>query len=71
MAATLPTGTVVVDPERGPCLVAPGTLQPFTFGGWATAFRPPAGDVAVLTPPTSVAALAGGFTPTLHPSALV
>jgi len=66
----LPVGTVVVHDERGPCLVGREALQAFTFGGWAAPFPRPSGEVAVLTPPTSVAALAGGFTPTLHPSAV-
>jgi len=42
----------------------------FSFGGWT---RPEARTVTdvveVLTPPTSVRALANGFTPVLHPTA--
>jgi hypothetical protein len=68
--ADLPAGTVVVDGGGRPCLVGPATLQPFTFGGWSAPFARPRGDIAVLTPPTSVAALAGGFVPVLHPTAL-
>ena len=70
-ADALPIGTVVVDEDRGPCLVAREALQPFTFAGWASSVARPSGEIAVLTPPSSVAALRGGFTPTLHPSALV
>ena len=52
---------------HGPCLVGRDALQAFTFAGWGAPFPRPSGEVAVLTPPTSVAALDGGFTPTLHP----
>jgi hypothetical protein len=66
---TLPIGTVVVDAELGPCLVGAATMQPFTFAGWGDPVERRRGELAVLTPPTSVVALRGGFTPTLHPSA--
>ena len=67
--ASLPAGTVVVDTDGAARLVGATTLQPFTFDGWAPpAPRPDTGTVDVLTPPTSVAALAGGFVPLLHPS---
>jgi hypothetical protein len=67
--AGLPDGTVVVADGR-PCLVVGDHVREFSSGGWggATA-RPAGGEVGVLTPPTSVAALTHGFTPTLHPSA--
>ena len=68
--ATLPVGAVLVHETHGPCLVGRNTLQAFTFAGWGAPFPRPSGEVAVLTPPTSVAALDGGFTPTLHPSAV-
>jgi hypothetical protein len=46
-------------------------LLTFDFGGWrAPVRRPRQAAVQVLTPPTSVAALRAGFTPTLHPSAV-
>jgi hypothetical protein len=67
--ASLPVGTVVVDAHRRPCLVGAGTLQPFTFAGWADPIGARGGELDVLTPPTSVAALRGGFVPTLHASA--
>jgi hypothetical protein len=68
----LPTGTVMVDPvNREPCLVASNHVQRFTFDGWGRPIDRPRGvDVEVLTPPTSVAALASGFNPRLHPTAL-
>ncbi len=52
-----------------PGLLVAAALQPFTFAGWATPIERPHGEVNVLTPPTSVGALAGGFVPRLHPSA--
>ena len=45
-------------------------LLRFTFAGWAEPrSRPRTGRVDVLTPPTSVTALANGYTPVLHPTA--
>ncbi len=67
--ATLPVGSVVVDAAGRPCLVGPTTVKPFSFVGWGEPVAWSDGDVDVLTPPTSVAALRGGFAPTLHPSA--
>jgi hypothetical protein len=64
----LPPGTVVVV-DGEPALLGGETLQPFTFAGWADPVARPDGAVDVLTPPTSVAALAGGFVPMLHPTA--
>ena len=49
------------------CCVA-GMLRRFTFDGWSAATAPPP-VVDVLTPPTSVAALSGGYRPLLHPTA--
>lgn len=66
--ATLPTGTVVVVDGR-PHLLAGDEMQPFSFAAWGPARPVPARPVDVLTPPTSVLALANGFSPTLHPTA--
>ena len=66
----LPLGTVIVDRDRRSQLVLDDRLLSFSFAGWGRAApRPRSGEVEVLTPPTSVAALAHGFTPVLHPSA--
>ena len=62
---------MVVDEAGRPCFVGPATLQPFSFAGWGDPVDRPDGDVDVLTPPTSVAALRGGFVPALHPSAVL
>ena len=55
--ASLPVGAVLVHEAHGPCLVGRDTLQAFTFAGWGAPFPRPSGEVAVLTPPMSVAAL--------------
>jgi hypothetical protein len=61
---------VVVDTDLHPHLVVGDRLLRFTFDGWAgSGPRPRRQTMAVLTPPTSVAALAHGFRPRLHPSA--
>lgn len=70
----LPSGTVVLDGaaeagERRPCLWSGGMLRPFDFDGWGPAVPGADRPVHVLTPPTSVAALAHGFEPVLHPTA--
>lgn len=65
----LPPGAVIVDHDQIPRLVLEDRLLRFTFAGWAEPRpRPRTGMVSVLTPPTSVAALANGYTPVLHPT---
>jgi hypothetical protein len=65
----LPDGTVVVHHDA-PALVVEDRLHRFTFDGWdEPEARPRRARATVLTPPTSVAALAHGFRPTLHPTA--
>jgi hypothetical protein len=68
---SLPSGSVVVDPTTHvPSLVTSHRLQPFSFDGWGTPIEvPDTLEVKVLTPPTSVAALANGFVPVLHGTA--
>jgi hypothetical protein len=68
--AGLPDGAVVVGPDRSSQLVVGDRLLRFSFEGWGDASpRPAVGEATVLTPPTSVAALAHGYQPPLHPSA--
>lgn len=68
--ATLPIGTVVVDEVSGVRLVLPDQMPAFSFEGWVDPIeRPSAGEARVLTPPTSVAALAHGYAPVLHATA--
>ena len=65
----LPIGTVVLAGDRHPYLVLDRRLRSFSFDGWGSPVeRPHHVEVDVLTPPTSVAALANGFVPTLHDS---
>ncbi len=68
----LPAGTVVVGPATHESyLVTSDHLQLFAFDGWGPPRERPQGiEVEVLTPATSVAALANGFTPRLHPTAI-
>jgi hypothetical protein len=66
----LPDGTVVLDADVHPHVVVADRMLRFTFDGWDRPRpRPRNRTVQVLTPPTSVAALAHGFQPRLHPSA--
>ncbi|MGD9603389.1 MAG: hypothetical protein AB7V59_16390, partial [Gammaproteobacteria bacterium] len=67
--ATLPDGAIVCAPDGGTRLVAGESLHRFTFEGWCDPAPRPAGLACVLTPPISVAALAHGYAPVLHPSA--
>ncbi|GAA3248256.1 hypothetical protein GCM10017691_58260 [Pseudonocardia petroleophila] len=59
----VPDGTVVV--TDGPRLVLGDRLLAFSPGGWRDPALRPAGELTVLTPPTSVAALRHGFAPEL------
>lgn len=69
--AELPDGTVVVGADGRCKLVFGSRLLTFAFSGWeAPERRPGQGAARVLTPPTSVAALAHGFQPVLHPSVI-
>ncbi len=64
----LPYGAMVRD-RRGIGLVSGGALLPWSTSGYGPA-RPPADDIVeLLTPPASVAALAQGYRPVLHPTA--
>lgn len=75
----LPVGTVIVnhDPPGESASASPGRshlmtadgIRLFSFGGWGPIERPPSGEVAVLTPLTSVLALTHGFEAVLHHSA--
>ncbi|UYM05550.1 hypothetical protein [Solicola gregarius] len=67
-AAGLPDGVVYVD-EGVARVVRGGRSLAFGFSGWQRPGERPTGQVDVLTPPTSVAALAQGYEPGWHPSA--
>ena len=65
----LPDGTFVLWQER-PYLVWEDVLLPWTPTGYeAPIGRPKSGEGVVLTPPSTVAALAHGYRPVLHASA--
>ena len=68
--AELPAGTVVLDAERRSRLLLDDRTLLFTFDGWTDPRPRRSGEVEVLTPPTSVSALANGYAPLLHPTAL-
>ncbi|MFT4584992.1 MAG: hypothetical protein ACI915_001632 [Gammaproteobacteria bacterium] len=69
--ADIPTGAVIVRDDGTAQLVCNDLLFQFSFAGWNTPRRRPTdGFAAVLTPPTSVAALRQGYSATLHPSVL-
>ena len=66
-AETLPDGAILFD--DGPKLVLGDGVRPVSASGYCAAERRPVGAVTVLTPPTSLAALSGGYRPVLHGSA--
>ncbi len=66
---SLPSGTVI-SAQGIPTLVLEHRLLEFAFAGWIHPRpRPQTGTVEVLTPPTSVRALAHGYQPVLHRTA--
>lgn len=69
--AALPAGCVIWDsPRKASMLLRSDCLQPFDFTGWGESIeRPSSGEVQVMTPMTSVAALSFGYDPKLHASA--
>lgn len=65
----LPDGTVIVDDSGVAVLLVQDRMMSFTFGAWSDPRRRRhRGQVNVLTPPTSVSALAHGFRPGMHAS---
>ena len=65
----LPSGAFVRT-EDGPALVLADSLVPWTVEGYRPArARPRTGTVEVITPPSTLAALAAGYRPQIDPSA--
>jgi hypothetical protein len=65
----LPTGTFVALGGRA-ALVLDDRLVPWSAAGYgAPTVRPRTGDAEVLTPPSTVAVLAHGYRPVVHPAA--
>ena len=69
VAGSLPDG-VMIRHDGGAALLAGGRVRPWSFAGYQTPVPLDHGaTVEVLTPPSSVAAIAAGYRPLLHPSA--
>ena len=66
----LPDGAIVALSSDRFAAVRGPTLLPWSFAGYGTPEPRPAGLATVLTPPTSLAALAAGYAPAWHPSAV-
>lgn len=64
----LPDGTMVASGGRA-WLVAGGSVRAWGHAGYGAAVPVPDDPVTVLTPPSTVAVLAAGWRPRLHPSA--
>jgi hypothetical protein len=61
LLATLPAGTVIVGGDGSPLLVDDSGLRAFSFEGWEQPNSGGSDRLEVITPPTSVSALRGGF----------
>lgn len=70
VASELPEGTMI-EFEDDPHLVFRGSLRRWTPQGYDGPRPLPRGEVAVLTPPAVVSAIAAGYRPVLHPSVSV
>lgn len=64
----LPSGTFI-EIDGAPHLVQADGVRHWSWQGYGAASRRSPSDVAVLTPPSSVAVLRAGYKPVLHPSA--
>ncbi|MFD1508988.1 hypothetical protein [Lacimonas salitolerans] len=67
-AATLPAGTFILH-EGQPHLVADRQIYHYTPDGYRPEATKPTGPVTVLTPRPTVALLAAGYWPVMHPNA--
>jgi hypothetical protein len=67
-AQGLPDGVMVLIADQ-PHLIRSGRALPFAPDGYGPPVALPHGDVTVLTPAPSVAVMAAGWQPALHPSA--
>lgn len=67
-AASLPGGAFV-ELDGRPWLVLDGELRAWTPSGYGERRPRPEGDVTVLTPRPTVAAILAGYAPAVHPSA--
>lgn len=69
--SALPDGTMVVFDDGGdqPFLLRGDLVHPWSVTGYGPPRRSPGVTARVLTPPSTVAALAAGYRPRVHPSA--
>ncbi|MEN8895647.1 MAG: hypothetical protein ABF248_06120 [Yoonia sp.] len=67
-AHDLPRGTMIKVTDQT-YLLGATTMQPYQTTGYGHTIPRPNGQVTVLTPAPSVAALRHGYAPNLHPSA--
>jgi hypothetical protein len=67
-AGSLPDG-VMVDAGTGPALLLAGTVRPWRLDGYGAPVDAPTGPVELLTPPATVATIAAGYQPLVHPTA--
>ncbi|MEL7277576.1 MAG: hypothetical protein AAGK98_13990 [Pseudomonadota bacterium] len=67
-AETLPDGTMI-RMERGFALVLGDAILPWSFAGYGSPERRPAGSVAVVTPRPVVDCLTRGYVPEIHATA--
>lgn len=67
-AEALPDGAFVLHRDA-PHLVVGASLLPWAPGGYGAPVARPGGTLTVVTPAPSIAALAAGYAPVLHPSA--
>ncbi|MGH2702709.1 MAG: hypothetical protein ACRDJ2_13165 [Actinomycetota bacterium] len=69
LVGELPPG-VMVRHRDGPGLLIDGSFLPWSFCGYQTPIAlSPAASIELLTPPATVATIAAGYRPLLHPSA--
>jgi hypothetical protein len=70
LLVTLPAGTIVETADKTTAhLWWQGRLRAWRPDGYATPLADPPAEVGVITPPTMVAALRGGYVPEVHPTA--
>jgi hypothetical protein len=67
-AGSLPDG-VMVDAGTGPAVLLAGTVRPWRLDGYGAPVDAPSGPVELLTPPATVATIAAGYQPLVHPTA--
>lgn len=65
----LPDGAFVLTESGAPALTLGDRLLPWTHQGYGAPLPRRPGRTIVLTPPATIASLAGGYRPVLHPSA--